>query len=712
MAGAIAQMESEKVPPKPPRQAFSIPPAIIRNRKTGAAYITGGLLGEGGFARCYEVADSGRRRFAAKVVAKASLKTQKQRQKLHGEIAIHRALSHRNIVRFYEAFEDDENIYMIVELCENKTFVDLLKQRRRLTEPETRLYMVQLLTAVRYMHLNRVIHRDLKLGNLFLSKDMQLKIGDFGLAAVIKHDGERKKTICGTPNYIAPEVLFDQQNGHSYEVDIWSLGVIMYTFLIGRPPFQTKDKDVKAIYKKIRDNVYEFPSNAPISLAAENLISNLLHTRPECRPNIDDILNDPFFTTPPVLKSIPVSCLNNSPETSFANSELRNAHQPTTLQTAATGRAPLSLMNGPNKETPRRPISEKEKLEKEPKATEERSYSPRSQQLLPPSSSTLTRTSRAVNPASTVPSHTSTRTPPVLGQVASTTPTRVLGRTRSDTAAAHQNTTPRSPAQMIKTPLPRPASPDPVPPPPPVPSYRSRQSDELKPSQSTLDVICENLTTAIEHYTEGVIDINEECAVPKVFVSKWIDVSHKYGLGYQLTNGCVGVYFNDDSSLLVSPNNTHLEYLYYSKTSGRPEMNRWRGRMDDSPDALQKKVTLLQQFREYMKEHLSKHTPSYCYTEKQSFNMEFLTNHVRSKHAVLFRLSNRIVQVSFFDHTKVILSEEGRVMTFIGRDRQPICRRVEWFMHSGNADAIDRLAYARDVLEGLRKPQLDVEQHV
>lgn len=123
----------------------------------------------------------------------------------------------------------------------------MLKKRKRLTEPEVRYFMWQLLDAVRYMHNHRVIHRDLKLGNIFLTGDMRVKIGDFGLAASIKKDGERKRTICGTPNYIAPEVLFDTQNGHSYEVDIWSLGVIMYTLLVGRPPFQTKE--VKAIYK-------------------------------------------------------------------------------------------------------------------------------------------------------------------------------------------------------------------------------------------------------------------------------------------------------------------------------------------------------------------------------------------------------------------------------------------------------------------------------
>ena len=104
-----------------------------------------------------------------------------------------------------------------------------------------------MLDGIRYMHRKGYIHRDIKLGNLFLDSKLNLKIGDFGLAAQIEHDGERKKTICGTPNYIAPEILFDTKNGHSFEVDIWSLGVVMYTLLIGKPPFQTKD--VKAIYK-------------------------------------------------------------------------------------------------------------------------------------------------------------------------------------------------------------------------------------------------------------------------------------------------------------------------------------------------------------------------------------------------------------------------------------------------------------------------------
>ena len=120
------------------------------------------------------------------------------------------------------------------------------------------------------MHHNKVIHRDLKLGNLFLSKDMQLKVGDFGLATRVMFDGEKKRTICGTPNYIAPEVL-SRKSGHSYEADIWSIGVIIYTLLFGRPPFETSD--VKKTYKRIKLNNYVFPTNVNVSDDAKDLIS-------------------------------------------------------------------------------------------------------------------------------------------------------------------------------------------------------------------------------------------------------------------------------------------------------------------------------------------------------------------------------------------------------------------------------------------------------
>lgn len=159
----------------------------------------------------------------------------------------------------------------------------MIKRRKRLTEPEAAYFMKQILEATRYMHDQNVIHRDLKLGNLFLDRDMLIKVGDLGLATRVEDKDEKRKTICGTPNYIAPEIIQGDKakRGHSFEVDVWSMGVILYTVLIGKPPYEAKD--VKATYQRILDNEYSFPRHIEISPSAKSLIQALLQTLPTDR---------------------------------------------------------------------------------------------------------------------------------------------------------------------------------------------------------------------------------------------------------------------------------------------------------------------------------------------------------------------------------------------------------------------------------------------
>lgn len=214
-------------------------------------------MGKGGFARCYHLTECDTKKvYAVKVVQKSSLTKSRAKQKLMSEIKIHKTMKHPGVVLLEKYFEDKENVYIVLELCPNLSLNDMLKRRKRFTDIEVRCYLNQLINAVIYMRENKVIHRDLKLGNLFLNKDMEIKVGDFGLATRVTFDGEKKRTICGTPNYIAPEVL-SSRIGHSYEVDIWSIGVIIYTLLFGRPPFETSD--VKRTYKRIKLNDYTFP---------------------------------------------------------------------------------------------------------------------------------------------------------------------------------------------------------------------------------------------------------------------------------------------------------------------------------------------------------------------------------------------------------------------------------------------------------------------
>merc|ERR1712061_453983 len=161
--------------------------------------------------------------------------------------------------------------------------------------------MNQMLLGVKYLHDRKIIHRDLKLGNIFLNDQMEIKLGDFGLATKVDYDGERKRTLCGTPNYIAPEVL--TKKGHSYEVDIWSIGCIMYTLLVGKPPFETQT--LKDTYKRIRANEYHVPSK--VGPLAKLLIRKLLQHDPLKRPTIKEILQDDFMTMGYLPSRLPVS---------------------------------------------------------------------------------------------------------------------------------------------------------------------------------------------------------------------------------------------------------------------------------------------------------------------------------------------------------------------------------------------------------------------
>lgn len=286
------------------------PPSIVRTRN-GRDYRRGLFLGEGGFARCFQMKDSSGKIYAAKTVAKASIKNEKTKTKLLSEIKIHKSLKHSNIVNFIDCFEDDVNVYILLEICPNQSLMELLKTRKRVSEPEVRYFMVQIVGAIKYLHSRRVIHRDLKLGNIFFDPEMNLKIGDFGLASVLPSTDSRKYTICGTPNYIAPEVLGGKQTGHSFEVDIWAIGIMMYALLCGKPPFQAKD--VQVIYERIKKTDYNFPIDKPISNEAKHLIKKLLSLNPLERPTINEILEFDWFKGPFPDKTNIIS-LTNTPE--------------------------------------------------------------------------------------------------------------------------------------------------------------------------------------------------------------------------------------------------------------------------------------------------------------------------------------------------------------------------------------------------------------
>lgn len=232
------------------------------------------------------------------------------------ELQIHSKLKHPNIVEFYRAFSFQTSTYVVLEICSNGSLADMLKKRKYLTLPEIRRFVIQICGAVKYLHHRHIVHRDLKTGNLFLDDNMNVKVGDFGLAALLVTEREmevkRRTTMCGTPNYLAPEIL-EKGKGHDEKVDLWAIGVIAYTLAVGKAPFHASTKE--EIYKKLKSGTYTWPElSATTNQSSDlrNLVSSLLVPE-EQRPIPDQIVSQNFFKIAFVPSSVPCAAREKAP---------------------------------------------------------------------------------------------------------------------------------------------------------------------------------------------------------------------------------------------------------------------------------------------------------------------------------------------------------------------------------------------------------------
>ncbi|KAM9106626.1 inactive serine/threonine-protein kinase PLK5 [Megaptera novaeangliae] len=282
--------------PRRRRRRHSCRPLVsvfLRDPSSGRVYRRGKLIGKGAFSRCYKLTDmSTSSVFALKVVPHGGGGAGRlcPSDKVEREIALHSCLRHRNIVAFHGHFADRDHVYMVLEYCSRQSLAHVLEARQTLTEPEVRYYLRGLVSGLRYLHQRRIVHRDLKLSNFFLNKNMEVKIGDLGLATRVGPGGRCHRVLCGTPNFLAPEVV--SRNGHSCQSDIWALGCVMYMVLTGAPPFVAAP--LSEMYQNIRDGRY--PEPAHLSPNARHLIARLLAPNPAERPSLDHLLQDDFFT--------------------------------------------------------------------------------------------------------------------------------------------------------------------------------------------------------------------------------------------------------------------------------------------------------------------------------------------------------------------------------------------------------------------------------
>jgi len=263
-------------------------------------YTMGKQLGSGNFATVFKATKKEDQQIVAvKVIDKSKVEDMGD---IEREVEIMNTMDHPNIIKLFEIFDEKKKMNLVMELVEGGELFDAIVDKGQFNTKEAAGCMAQLCSALDYCHKLKIVHRDLKPENLLVAEkkytaDSHIKVADFGLARVVS-DKDMMKTACGTPGYVAPEVL--KNKGYdSGAVDLWSAGVILYILLCGFPPFY--EEEMPALFDQIMKARYDFPSPwwDDIPEDAKNMVKKLLIVDPTKRMTAAQVLADPWTANAP-----------------------------------------------------------------------------------------------------------------------------------------------------------------------------------------------------------------------------------------------------------------------------------------------------------------------------------------------------------------------------------------------------------------------------
>ncbi|XP_039249845.2 NUAK family SNF1-like kinase 1 [Styela clava] len=286
---ASAEVESDKT-----LHISSVDPSLHHTRyNVRSRYEFVKTLGKGTYGKVKLAIerDTGRK-FAVKSIRKDRIKGKKDMKHIRREMKIMSSLHHPNIIQIHEVFENQDKIVIVMEYAPGGELYDHLANKMITSEEESRVFFKQIVSAVQYCHKLGVVHRDLKLENILLGENFQIKIADFGLANIFE-SGQLLETFCGSPLYASPEIV----NGIPYvgpEVDSWSMGVLLYALVYGMMPFD--GSDYKTLTRQISHGKYSRQTKYP---DAADLIGRMLVVDSSSRANIDEIANHHWLKQSP-----------------------------------------------------------------------------------------------------------------------------------------------------------------------------------------------------------------------------------------------------------------------------------------------------------------------------------------------------------------------------------------------------------------------------
>ena len=245
-------------------------------------------LGTGAFSRVILATSNEGTKVAVKCISKNGELKQEDIDSLHEEVAVLRSVDHPNIVKLYDFFDEKRYYYMAIELMEGGELFERIVKKTFYNEMDARGLVRILLDALAYLHHRGIVHRDLKPENLLLDGNMDIKLTDFGLSALVK-PGVLLKVPCGTPAYSAPE-LISRQPYDGTRADVWSLGVLLFVMLSAALPFNNDDED--EVVRAVTAGDFAFAPKASwkkVTPQAIDVVSRLLRVRPEARATLAEL---------------------------------------------------------------------------------------------------------------------------------------------------------------------------------------------------------------------------------------------------------------------------------------------------------------------------------------------------------------------------------------------------------------------------------------
>ncbi|XP_065358246.1 serine/threonine-protein kinase GL21140 [Calliphora vicina] len=266
-------------------------PAVIRER-----YVLGQIIGDGNFAIVLKCKDrQNGLAYALKIIDKSKCKGKEHY--IDDEVRVMKKLSHPYIISLIMDVDQQANMYLVLEYVSGGDLFDAITRVTRFSEDQSRVMIKHLASAMAYLHSMSIVHRDIKPENLLVELDdkgnvIELKLADFGLACEVT---EPLFAVCGTPTYVAPEILME--TGYGLKIDVWAAGIILYILLCGFPPFVSPDNQQEPLFDAIISGIYEFPDPywSGIGNGVRDLIANMLQSDPDVRFTSEDIL-DHYWT--------------------------------------------------------------------------------------------------------------------------------------------------------------------------------------------------------------------------------------------------------------------------------------------------------------------------------------------------------------------------------------------------------------------------------